>query len=105
MCSALLLLVCSRPSGPNPPGAPQFTFFGQFLVFITPNQLLAQLLAAFMNQLWTIFAGFLVPYPSMPTASGGSWAPGCLWQPGSSPSWLRLVWGITDARLIWHVGV
>lgn len=98
------------------PAAPrlQFTFFGQFLVFSTPNQasgvpacslarhgpmrsvpaqpplshqapspasqppfppprpalpplqLLAQLLSGFVNQLWSIFAGFMVPYPVMP---------------------------------------
>jgi hypothetical protein len=45
-----------------------YTFFGQFLVVATPNQLLAQLLAAVSNQLWTIFNGFLVPYPQTPAA-------------------------------------
>jgi len=33
----------------------QYTFLGQFLVIATPNQLMAQLLAAFLNQMWTIF--------------------------------------------------
>ncbi len=28
-----------------------------------PLQLLAQLLSGFINQLWSLFAGFMVPYP------------------------------------------
>ena len=43
-----------------------YTFLGQFLIYVTPNQLLAQLLAAFLNQIWTIMNGFLVPYPQTP---------------------------------------
>ena len=42
------------------------TFLGQFLVVATPNQLMAQLLAAFLNQMWTIFNGFLIPTNQMP---------------------------------------
>lgn len=34
-----------------------YTFFGQFLIYMTPNQLMAQLLAAFANQFWTLFNG------------------------------------------------
>ncbi|KAI8105725.1 hypothetical protein M9434_000307 [Picochlorum sp. BPE23] len=48
-----------------------YTFLGQCLVIICPNQLLAQLLAAFSNQMWTIFNGFLVPYPQTP--AGWQW--------------------------------
>ncbi len=48
-----------------------YTFLGQMLVIICPNQLLAQLLAAFLNQMWTIFNGFLVPYPQTP--AGWQW--------------------------------
>jgi ABC-type multidrug transport system permease subunit len=36
-----------------------YTFMGQFLVIATPNQLMAQLLAAAMNQLFTIFNGYV----------------------------------------------
>ncbi len=38
-------------------GPPQtmYTLFGQFLIYLTPNQLLAMLLAAAFNQLWAIF--------------------------------------------------
>ena len=49
----------------------QYTFLGQFLVISTPNPLLAQLLAAFLNQMWTIFNGFLVPYTQTPV--GWQW--------------------------------
>jgi ABC-type multidrug transport system ATPase subunit/ABC-type multidrug transport system permease subunit len=48
-----------------------YTFLGQMLVIVCPNQLLAQLLAAFLNQMWTIFNGFLVPYPQTP--AGWKW--------------------------------
>lgn len=48
-----------------------YTFLGQCLVVVCPNQLLAQLLAAFLNQMWTIFNGFLVPYPQTP--AGWQW--------------------------------
>lgn len=44
---------------------------GQVLVIALPNQLIAQLLAAFLNQMWTIFNGFLVPYPQTPV--GWKW--------------------------------
>jgi ABC-type multidrug transport system ATPase subunit len=43
-----------------------YTFLGQFLIVATPNQLLAQLLTALANSIWTIFNGFLVPYPQTP---------------------------------------
>lgn len=48
-----------------------YTFLGQFLVYATPNQLLAQLFGAFVNQLWTMFNGFLVPFPQIP--AGWKW--------------------------------
>ena len=48
-----------------------YTFLGQCLVIACPNQLLAQLLAAFLNQMWTIFNGFLVPYDQTP--AGWKW--------------------------------
>jgi ABC-type multidrug transport system ATPase subunit/ABC-type multidrug transport system permease subunit len=48
-----------------------FTYFGQLLTFATPNQLLAQLLSGFLNQIWSLFAGFMVPYPVMP--AGWKW--------------------------------
>jgi ABC-type multidrug transport system ATPase subunit/ABC-type multidrug transport system permease subunit len=52
-----------------------YTFLGQFLVVATPNQLLAQLIAAFLNSIWTIFNGFLVPYPQTP--AGWQWLSRC----------------------------
>lgn len=48
-----------------------FTFLGHALVYATPNQLVAQLLASALNQLWTLFNGFLLPYPTMP--AGWKW--------------------------------
>lgn len=42
------------PDVPNWLPLPPRRLCGQFLVFATPNQLLAQLLAASLNQLWTI---------------------------------------------------
>ncbi|EFN54472.1 hypothetical protein CHLNCDRAFT_135126 [Chlorella variabilis] len=48
-----------------------YTLCGQFLVFATPNQLMAQLLTASLNQLWTIVNGFLIPYPLIPV--GWKW--------------------------------
>ncbi|KAL4434347.1 hypothetical protein ABPG75_000788 [Micractinium tetrahymenae] len=48
-----------------------YTLCGQFLVAATPNQLMAQLLAASLNQLWTISNGFLIPYPMIP--KGWKW--------------------------------
>ena len=52
------------PPSPPPPPTPSpqcmYTFFGQFLVYCTPNPLVAQLLSAFFNQLWTIFNGACV---------------------------------------------
>lgn len=45
-----------------------YTYLGQFLVFTTPNQLMAQLLMSLLNSLWTYFNGFLVPYSMMPEA-------------------------------------
>lgn len=44
---------------------------GQFLVIATPNQMLAQLLAAALNQMFTIFNGFLVTYDQTPV--GWKW--------------------------------
>ncbi|KAL4442124.1 hypothetical protein ABPG77_011385 [Micractinium sp. CCAP 211/92] len=67
-----------------------FTFFGQFLVFSTPNQLLAQLLSGFVNQLWSIFAGFMVPYPAMPA--------GWKWMNRLSPTTWTL-WGLVGSQL------
>ncbi|KAL4427934.1 hypothetical protein ABPG75_002023 [Micractinium tetrahymenae] len=67
-----------------------FTFFGQFLVFSTPNQLLAQLLSGFVNQLWSIFAGFMVPYPVMPA--------GWKWMNRLSPTTWTL-WGLVGSQL------
>ncbi|KAI3428353.1 hypothetical protein D9Q98_006733 [Chlorella vulgaris] len=67
-----------------------FTYVGAALVFLTPNQLLAQLLGAFMNQLWTLFAGFLVPYPNMPA--------GWQWMNRISPTtWI--LWGLAGSQL------
>jgi ABC-type multidrug transport system ATPase subunit/ABC-type multidrug transport system permease subunit len=43
-----------------------YTMLGQFLIYATPNQLMAQLLSAGVNQLWTFFNGFLVPYSQIP---------------------------------------
>ncbi|KAK9907686.1 hypothetical protein WJX75_008105 [Coccomyxa subellipsoidea] len=48
-----------------------FTYFGQFLVFLTPSQGLAQILATALQTLWSIFNGFMLPYPTMPT--GWKW--------------------------------
>lgn len=49
----------------------RYTFMGQFLVTATPNQMLAQLLAAALNQMFTIFNGFLVTYSQTP--KGWKW--------------------------------
>ena len=49
-----------RPPPPTPSPQCMYTFFGQFLVYCTPNPLVAQLLSAFFNQLWTIFNGACV---------------------------------------------
>ncbi|CAL8463057.1 g2591 [Coccomyxa elongata] len=43
-----------------------FTYFGQFLVFLTPSQGLAQIIASAVQTLWSIFNGFMLPYPLMP---------------------------------------
>jgi ABC-type multidrug transport system permease subunit len=48
-----------------------YTFIGQALVYATPNQLLAQLLASFLNNLFTYFNGFMLPYPQIPV--GWKW--------------------------------
>ena len=48
-----------------------YTFMGQCFVIGTPNQLLAQLIAAFLNQIFSMFNGFLVPYPQTPV--GWKW--------------------------------
>lgn len=50
-----------------------YTLCGQFLVFATPNQLMAQLLTASLNQLWTIGGR---------GGAGGTWA--CGWLAGST---------------------
>jgi len=52
-----------------------YTFLGQFLIAATPNQLLAQLLTSLANTIWTIFNGFLVPYPQIPR--GWQWLSRC----------------------------
>lgn len=43
-----------------------YSCLGQMLVFATPNQLMAQLLVAALNQIFTIFNGFLQPLSIMP---------------------------------------
>jgi ABC-type multidrug transport system ATPase subunit len=43
-----------------------FTFFGQFLVFLTPNDLMALLLAGAFMFFWNIFSGFGIPVKQMP---------------------------------------
>lgn len=66
-----------------------YTFLGQCLVIACPNQLLAQLLAAFLNQMWTIFNGFLVPYPQTPA--------GWQWMSRISPTtWILYGFGATQ---------
>ena len=66
-----------------------YTFLGQMLVIVCPNQLLAQLLAAFLNQMWTIFNGFLVPYPQTPA--------GWKWMSRISPTtWILYGFGATQ---------
>lgn len=66
-----------------------YTFLGQCLVIICPNQVLAQLLAAFLNQMWTIFNGFLIPYPQTPA--------GWKWMSRISPtSWVLYGFGATQ---------
>lgn len=66
-----------------------YTFLGQCLVVVCPNQLLAQLLAAFLNQMWTIFNGFLVPYPQTPA--------GWKWMSRISPTtWILYGFGATQ---------
>ena len=43
-----------------------YTFLGQALVAVTPSPMIAQLLAALVNQLFSYFNGFLVPAPQIP---------------------------------------
>jgi len=43
-----------------------FTFFGEWLVYVTPNQQLAQVFGAGLNQVWNIMCGFLVAFPLIP---------------------------------------
>lgn len=67
-----------------------YTLFGQFLVHLTPNQLLAQLCAAGFNQLWAIFCGFLIPYTQM----GKGWK----WMNRISPTtWI--IYGLSESQL------
>ncbi|KAK2076776.1 hypothetical protein QBZ16_005002 [Prototheca wickerhamii] len=48
-----------------------FTVYGQFLTYLTPNQLMSMMLAALSTQLWTFFNGFPIPYPEIP--EGWKW--------------------------------
>jgi len=43
-----------------------FTLFGEWLVMVTPNQQLAQVFGAGLNQVWNIMCGFLVAFPLIP---------------------------------------
>eukprot|EP00884_Botryococcus_braunii_P019076 jgi/Botrbrau1/5852/Bobra.0366s0033.1 len=43
-----------------------FTFFGQLLVYLTPSIALAGLFGGGINLMWTIFNGFMLPYPQFP---------------------------------------
>lgn len=79
-------------------------------------QLLAQLLGAFMNQLWTLFAGFLVPYPNMPAVSAAAVSTArqvaCLYAPDLPAALLQgwqwmnrispttwILWGLAGSQL------
>ncbi|KAK9826588.1 hypothetical protein WJX74_004476 [Apatococcus lobatus] len=48
-----------------------FTLFGQLLVFVTPHVAVAQILGSSILLLWSMFNGFMIPYPQMP--QGWKW--------------------------------
>eukprot|EP00877_Chromochloris_zofingiensis_P010755 jgi/Chrzof1/5933/Cz16g21030.t1 len=43
-----------------------YTIFGQFLVYVTPSQPVAQVLGAGLNFMYNIFNGFVITYPAIP---------------------------------------
>ncbi|KAL6777131.1 hypothetical protein ACKKBF_B40440 [Auxenochlorella protothecoides x Auxenochlorella symbiontica] len=43
-----------------------YTLLGQFLIYLTPNQLMAMMLASLFNQLWNLSNGFMIPYSELP---------------------------------------
>ncbi|KAK9854773.1 hypothetical protein WJX84_001749 [Apatococcus fuscideae] len=43
-----------------------FAFYGIMAVFVTPNLQVAAVLFAFINVIFNLFAGFVIPRPSMP---------------------------------------
>lgn len=44
----------------------QFTYYGMMMVAITPNVILASIVSAFFSTLFNLYAGFLIPRPSIP---------------------------------------
>jgi ABC-type multidrug transport system permease subunit len=66
-----------------------YTIFGQFLVYITPNAGIAQVLGGFCNYLFNIFNGFVITYPAMP--SGWHWM-----NRFSPPTWILYGLGVSQ---------
>jgi hypothetical protein len=64
-----------------------YTIFGQFLVFITPNPAISQVIGATFNFLFNVFNGFVITYPAMP--SGWRWMNRL-----SPPTWILYGLGI-----------
>lgn len=44
-----------------------FTFFGMMTIAITPNQVVAPIIAAPFYTLWNLFSGFMIPLRVRPT--------------------------------------
>ncbi|URE25906.1 Plant PDR ABC transporter associated [Musa troglodytarum] len=43
-----------------------FTFYGMMAVGITPNHNIGSIVSAFFYAVWNLFAGFIIPRPSIP---------------------------------------
>ncbi|CAI0473626.1 unnamed protein product [Linum tenue] len=43
-----------------------FTYYGMMTVAITPNHHIASIISSFFYSIWNLFAGFIVPRPSIP---------------------------------------
>ncbi|WIA42005.1 hypothetical protein OEZ86_009302 [Tetradesmus obliquus] len=44
-----------------------YTIFGQFMVYVTPSQQIAQVVGAGLNFMFNLFNGFVIAYPAMPS--------------------------------------
>ncbi|EFJ25271.1 ATP-binding cassette transporter [Selaginella moellendorffii] len=67
-----------------------FTLYGMMAVAITPNERVAAICSTGFYAVWNLFAGFLIPRPSMPI-----WWRWCYWL--SPPAWT--LYGIITSQL------